>query len=132
MVVMSNRGHTTTPDNIEELEHHEIIVFGSNLNGNHAGGLARLCADKFGAAEGVGEGATGQCYAFPTLDESMQKVTEEQLKESVKRLIDFAHNKSSNIILLTKVGCGIAGFDEDEIKEYFKDLPANIIKPKGW
>ena len=124
--------YTTTPDDINNLEEFEIIVFGSNLNGDHAGGLARVCADKFGAEHGVGEGRTGQCYALPTLGASMERVSAKELRLSVAKLVDFANQNTGNIILLTKVGCGIAGFKEDRIKNFFKDLPANIIKPKGW
>ena len=62
----------------------------------------------------------------------MEKVTDEDLKKSVEKLIKTANQNTENIFLLTKVGCGIAGFDEDYIKKFFKDLPANIIKPKNW
>ena len=51
---------------ITELKRNEIFVFGSNLAGNHAGGAA-LQAKSFGAEDGVGEGLTRECYAFPTL-----------------------------------------------------------------
>ena len=124
--------YINTKDSIKNLEEFEIIVFGSNLNGNHSGGLAKECVEKYNAKDGVGEGHTGQCYAFPTLDKDMHQVTEIQLQQSVQKLISFANNSTGSIILLTKVGCGIAGFKEKDIKEYFKDLPANIIKPKGW
>ena len=39
-----------TPDNIQELTENQIFVFGSNMNGNHAGGAARLAVERFGAA----------------------------------------------------------------------------------
>ena len=64
--------------------------------------------------------------------EAMGQVSLEALQASVQRLIDFANQNRQKIILLTKVGCGIAGFDEDEIKEHFREAPANIIKPKEW
>lgn len=38
-----------TPENIQELSENQIFVFGSNMNGNHAGGAARLAVEKFGA-----------------------------------------------------------------------------------
>jgi hypothetical protein len=34
--------------------------------------------------------------------------------------------------VLTKVGCGIAGFTEDEIRPLFKNAPANVILPEDW
>lgn len=68
-----------TPENIQELKENQIFVFGSNMNGNHAGGAARLAVEKFGAIMGQAEGIQGQSYAIPTLDKDMQKVTEEEL-----------------------------------------------------
>ena len=56
-----------TPDNIRELAPNEIFVFGSNLQGWHGGGAARIAVDKFGAIEGLGVGPQGQCYAIPTI-----------------------------------------------------------------
>jgi hypothetical protein len=62
----------------------------------------------------------------------MQFVSDEALKESVAKLIKCAGENTTKIFFLTKVGCGIAGQSEDKMKEFFKDTPANIIKPKGW
>jgi hypothetical protein len=124
--------YTDTPDNIKSLQEHEIFVFGSNLNGNHAGGAAKLAQDKFGAESGVGEGLTGQSYAFPTLDKNMQPVSDDAFKASVEKLYKCASENTTKIFFLTKVACGIAGGDENKIKGYFKNAPANIIKPKGW
>lgn len=63
-----------TPENISELGKDEIFVFGSNANGNHAGGAARIAVEKFGAIMGQAEGLQGQSYAIPTLDKNMEKV----------------------------------------------------------
>lgn len=38
-----------TPENISHLEPDDIFVFGSNLEGMHIGGAARVAYDKFGA-----------------------------------------------------------------------------------
>jgi hypothetical protein len=124
--------YTYTPDNITKLKDHEVFVFGSNLNGNHAGGSAKLAQDKFGAESGVGEGLTGQSYAFPTLDKDMQKVSLDDIKQSAERLFKCATDNTRTIFFLTKIGCGIAGFSEEEIKPYFVTMPANVIKPKDW
>ena len=123
--------YTTTHESIDALEGHEIFVFGSNLAGRHEGGAAKVAHEKFGAEHGVGEGRRGQSYAFPTLDENMQKRSMDDLRESVKKLIRCAQKNTTKIFLLTKVGCGIAGYDEEEIKSLFAEfvLPANIISP---
>jgi len=123
----------TTPNKITELRESEIFVFGSNLNGSHGGGAALQAEKEFGAEDGVGEGLTGKCYAFPTLNKEMQKLTVEELQEAKAKLYKCAGDNKDKQFLVTKVGCGIAGFTEDEMKEIFKgEKPSNIILPAGW
>jgi hypothetical protein len=123
----------TTPNKIEKLLPNQIFVFGSNLNGNHAGGAALQAKKDFGAEDGVSEGLTGQSYAFPTLDKDMQKVSKEDLLKSKELLYKVAEENKDKEFLVTKVGCGIAGFTEEEMKEIFKgEKPNNIVLPAGW
>ena len=65
-----------TPEKITSLKENEIFVFGSNLNGNHAGGAAYLAVEKFGAQMGNPEGIQGQSYAIPTLDKNMDRINQ--------------------------------------------------------
>ena len=51
---------------INELKENEIFVFGSNPEGRHGAGTAKIAKEKFGAVYGVGRGLTGQCWALPT------------------------------------------------------------------
>ena len=103
---------------IKSLKPNQIFVFGSNLNGNHAGGAA-LQAVKFGAIEGVYEGMAGQSYAFPTLTKSMEQVSQKNLEKSRDRLFKVCKENPDKEFLLTKVGCGIARFNEEKIKKLF-------------
>ena len=116
------------------LEDNQIFIFGSNLNGHHGGGAAAHACNSFGAEWGIGEGLTGQCYAFPTLDENMQKVTKEALLKSRHKLYATCRTLPEKTFLLTKVGCGIAGFDEQFMKEIFisQVTPDNLVKPENW
>ena len=41
-----------TPNHITELKPNEIFVFGSNLQGYHGGGAARLAMNQWGAVWG--------------------------------------------------------------------------------
>jgi hypothetical protein len=52
-----------TPERIDTLEANEVFVFGSNLQGMHGGGAARVAYSKFGAIWGNGVGLQGQSYA---------------------------------------------------------------------
>jgi len=117
---------------IISLEPNQIFIFGSNLNGFHAGGAARQAHEDFGAEWGVGEGLTGQCYAFPTLDENHKQVSTTLLKSSRLKLYQTAQKHPELEFLLTKVGCGIASFPEIKMKKLFANAPRNIIKPEDW
>lgn len=121
-----------TPYDITELQPNDIFVFGSNRAGNHIGGAARTALEQFGAVQGIGEGLVGQSYAFPTLNRDMFKCSEDDLVRSVVVFRTTAEALPSVTFYLTKVGCGIAGFTEDYMKQFFKNTPSNVIKPAGW
>ena len=131
---------TNTTEVISKLESNEVFVFGSNLHGFHYGGAAHTAYRNFGAVWGVAEGLQGNTYAIPTLDKDMAKVSEDDLKNSVSKFITFAENNSKLKFYLTKIGCGIAGWDVDTIKKLFWEcvdntaelgsLPSNIIIPE--
>ena len=119
---------------ITELKENEIFVFGSNLAGLHGGGAARQAFDLFDAQWGIGEGLTGKCYAFPTLDGKGDKRPEEDLLESIRKFYHCAEENPQKIFLLTKVGCGIAGYQEEYMCKLFMVLeaPKNVTKPESW
>jgi hypothetical protein len=117
-----------TPENITALEQKEIFIFGSNSEGQHYGGAARVAHDMFFAEWGVGRGLTGLCYALPTLYHptttsepgAMLKLSLEELDLEFEYLFDCINRHPDYTFYLTKVGCGIAGFSIEEIKEIFK------------
>ncbi|WP_417177397.1 hypothetical protein [Bacteroides sp.] len=121
-----------TPENIQELKENQIFVFGSNMNGNHAGGAARLAVEKFGAIMGQAEGIQGQSYAIPTLDKDMQKVTEEELVVFLGNFGNYANEHPEKEFLLTAIGTGIAGFDASYMAYMLlrANLPDNVTLPK--
>lgn len=117
---------------IDSLKPNQVFIFGSNAAGHHYGGAAHQPYEQFGAEWGVGEGLTGQAYAFPTLTADMQKVSYTELKASRLKLYKTAEAHPDKEFLLTKVGCGIAGFEESKIKALFRNAPSNITKPADW
>lgn len=119
-------------NNITVLAPNEVLVFGSNIKGHHGGGAARQAFDDFGAKWGVGEGLEGQSYAFPTLDAYYKRVSNTRLHSSRLKLYECAERHPDKRFLLTKVGCGIASFDEEKMRKLFANAPKNIIKPYGW
>lgn len=100
----------------------QIFVFGSNLAGKHFGGAARYAAENCGAQMGVGEGITGSAYALPTLDGNFQQRSLEEIAESVKLFVLFAATHPEMSFRVTRVGCGIAGFTDDQIAPMFAEF----------
>lgn len=118
-----------TPDNIKELAPDEIFVFGSNLAGHHGGGAARVALDRFGAQWGQGEGIQGQSYAIPTMQGGV-----ETIKPYVDRFLDLAYEWDQNTFLVTRIGCGIAGFSPEQIAPLFDralDM-YNVVLPRDF
>lgn len=115
---------------IKTLKKNELFVFGSNLSGSHGGGAAKKAYIDFGAEWGISRGRTGQCYAFPTLDENLEKLSDEQLKKEVSYLYEYCEGNKDTKFILTAVGTGIAGFSIEYMKSLFVNPPKNIILPK--
>ena len=118
-----------TPERISELAENEIFVFGSNLAGVHGGGAALLAYRKFGAVWGEGVGLHGRTYAIPTMQGGVRTI-----KPFVDEFIRFAKESPRLIFLVTRIGCGIAGFQDRDIAPLFKAAinVENIILPKGF
>ena len=124
---MYNREYT--PERITELKTNEIFVFGSNLAGAHGGGAAYTAYRKFGAIWGQGVGLQGQSYAIPTMQGGVDTI-----RPYVDEFIAFAKVHPELTFLVTRVGCGIAGFTNEEIAPLFSEAHAvpNIVLPLGW
>ena len=109
-----------------------VFVFGSNLAGYHAGGAARAAADQFGAKWGVGEGPTGDAYAIPTMDKELAPRDLDDVSDSVQVFVMHAKSRSGQRFFVTRIGCGIAGFDDSEIAPLFRDAPDNCSFAEMW
>lgn len=118
-----------TPENITTLGDDEIFVFGSNLAGRHHGGAARVAVERFGAIMGQGEGLQGKSYAIPTMQGGV-----ETIRPYVNRFLDVAREWDQTTFLVTRIGCGIAGFTDEEIAPLFADALKlyNVVLPKSF
>ena len=121
-----------TPEKITSLKENEVFVFGSNLNGNHAGGAAYLAVEKFGAQMGNPEGIQGQSYAIPTLDKNMDRINLTDLEQSICRFYQYAEENPGKVFYMTKIGCGIAGYELSDIATVVncRNIPDNVIIPE--
>jgi len=118
-----------TPDYISELQENEIFVFGSNLEGSHGGGAAKTAHHKFGAIWGQGVGLQGRSYGIPTMHGGT-----EDIRPFVDEFIDYALTHPGLRFLVTRVGCGIAGFHDAEIAPLFSRAAdvSNICLPDSF
>ena len=104
-----------TPSMINVLEPNEIFVFGSNIQGMHMGGAARVAYNEFGAEWGNGEGLQGHSYALPTME------GDDCTKKAVVHFFECAKGHPELKFFVTLVGCGIAGYVPEDIAPMFRD-----------
>ncbi len=126
---MKEMAKRITPDFVTSLSPNEIFVFGSNLGGMHGGGAARIAYNKFGALWGQGVGIQGQSYAIPTMHGPLSEI-----KPYIDEFLEYAKQHPQNQFLVTRIGCGIAGFRDEEVAPLFVEalnIP-NISLPKKW
>ena len=110
------KGKLPSPDKISSLGPNQIFVFGSNLQGAHGGGAARAAFERFGAVWGQGVGLQGRSYAIPTMHGPASSI-----KPYVDAFIEFARNHPESEFLVTRIGCGIAGFKDVDMAPLFKE-----------
>ena len=114
-----------TPSMINVLEKNEIFVFGSNIQGMHMGGAARVAYSKFGAEWRNGEGLQGQSYALPTM-EGIENTT-----AAARHFTACAKEHPELKFFVTPVGCGIAGYTPEDIAPMFREAAKleNVFLP---
>ena len=122
-----------------------IFVFGSNPEGRHGAGAAKVAKDKFGAQYGVGEGLTGNAYALPTKDlrvkenKGLRSIPKESIIESIKTLYKVATEnpgKQFKVAFRNKLDeATLSGYTGEEMIDMFlsaRPIPSNIIFSEEW
>ena len=109
-----------------------IFVFGSNLRGQHAGGAARYAREQLGAEWSVGRGRTGRCYALPTCRAPGVPLSLDDVAVEARLFKAHALLHPQDRFYVTAVGCGIAGFSEEDVAPLFAGAPGNCDLPDGW
>lgn len=108
-----------------------VFVFGSNLAGRHGKGAALYARQHHGAVYGQGEGLQGDSYAIPTKDAQIRTLPLDAIAKHVETFLTFARQFNANFVV-TRIGCGLAGYTDAQIAPMFKDAPANCLLPDGW
>lgn len=126
-----------------------IFVFGSNPEGRHGAGSAKVAREQFGAIYGQGEGLQGSAYALPTTElrydmqdkYSRYSMNPETIIDNIKRMYQCAEehpewkfkvayrNQPDEVTL-----CGYSG---RELMSLFKtacngNYPDNVYFSEEW
>lgn len=110
----------------------EIFVFGSNLAGVHGAGAALEANKNFGAAWGQGIGASGQSWAIPTKDYNINTCKLYDIFYYVVGFIKYAESHPELEFFITRIGCGLAGYKDEDIAPMFAKVPSNCNLPIEW
>lgn len=109
-----------------------VFVFGSNLAGRHGAGAALFARLHQGAIYGQGVGRQGNSYALPTKDEHLRSLSLEEIKTYVDQFLSYAEYHPELDFIVTRVGCGLAGYTDDDIRPMFDAAPSNCHLPEEW
>ena len=109
-----------------------IFVFGSNWAGRHGKGAALTARNDYGAVYGIGVGRTGNAYAIPTKDAHLRTLPLASVEKHVAAFLLYARQHPELDFLVTRIGCGLAGYKDHQIAPMFADAPDNCSLPDGW
>jgi hypothetical protein len=122
---MANEEHTQEHECPFDPEK-DTFVFGSNEEGRHYAGAAKYAQEHCGAEAGIGVGPTGRAYAIPTMNGW------NRLRDEVQRFIEYAGQHPEQSFFVTRVGCGLAGYQDNGMAPLFLHAPENCLLPLGW
>lgn len=121
-----------------------IFVFGSNPEGRHGAGAARIARLQFGAVYGRGEGLQGNAYAIPTKDlrvtanNGYRSISPEDIISSIQRMYRCAEtmpDKKFMIAYRNTHARSLNGYTGIEMIEMFikaGPIPENIYVSEEW
>ena len=126
-----------------------IFVFGSNPQGRHGAGAAKIAKEQFNARYGQGEGLQGNAYAIPTKDlrvkenYSYRSITTDRITDSIKRLYQCAiqhPDKDFKIAYRNTYKRSLNGYSGIEMISMFiaaadndiSKIPDNIVISEEW
>ena len=97
----------------------QIFVFGSNLAGRHGASAAQYALRNCGAEYGNPIGLQGQSYAIPTKDKYIQTLPLDKIIPYIQAFKQFTLDQPHREFFVTRVGCGLAGYSDEEIAPWF-------------
>jgi hypothetical protein len=124
-----------------EPEENTIFVFGSNPEGRHGAGSAKVAKEKFGAVYGIGVGLQGHSYALPTKDlriPGTRSISEADIIKNIADLYKIARSmpeKNFKVAYRTKANeKSLNGYTGHEMLAMFTiyPVPNNIYFSEEW
>ena len=133
---------------IENLNNNQIFVFGSNTQGRHGSGTAKIALNNYGAIYGQGHGLQGNSYGLVTKNlkkgyydkitnktyhkTGIRSINKDDIQINIKNLYEFADlNKNKEFfIAYTANGTNLNGYSSVEMANMFNsfdNIPINII-----
>lgn len=121
-----------------------VFVFGSNPEGRHGAGAAKIAVTQFGAKYGIGEGLVGDSYALPTKDlrvkenKGLRSISKEEIINNISNLYKTAKqnpNKKFAIAYTNVEQSSLNGYTGIEMADMFKEaglIPNNIYFSNAW
>jgi hypothetical protein len=123
---------------IRKLSEGYVFVFGSNDKGLHGKGSARDAHLYFGAKYGQAFGLQGRAFAIPTRmylerkEKCFKDIPLKQIKQNVDLFYKEATMNPSKCFVITRIGCGNAGYSDEQIAPMFSERLSNMILPQEW
>lgn len=138
---------------IRDLPENGVFVFGSNPEGIHGLGAAKIARNKFGAKYGQGRGIMGQSYGLITKNlrkDYLEKetgikytrvgnksVSHKMIVDNIRELYSYARKHRENVFYIAYTGEGklLNGYKPKEMANMFREagrIPRNIIFEKGF
>lgn len=110
----------------------KVFVFGSNLAGIHGAGAARTAHKHHGAIWHQGFGHHGNSFAIPTKDNTIHTLPLDRVKGYVEMFIAYAKANPELKFQVTRIGCGLAGYRDEQIAPLFFNAPVNCEFDLAW
>jgi hypothetical protein len=132
---------------IGQLDSNQVFCFGSNPEGRHGAGTAKIAVDHYGAKWKVGRGLMGQSYGLVTKNlraffyevetgieyelAGRRSVSIEHIEHNIKELYEFAieNPEMEFFIAYTPYGKLLNGYTIEEMAKMFCciNIPDNIV-----
>lgn len=118
----------------DDILDNDVFVFGSNESGIHGAGAAAFAEASCGAVRGLGFGYSKNSFAIPTKDWKISQLDINTIEHYIKRFVAFVKGINPKFnpdvrFIVTKIGCGLAGYTPKDIAPFFADLRDN---PMVW